>query len=45
MLRLWLTIPNGRVLPPHFEDTREFRSVFERRRESAVGAPELVAQS
>jgi hypothetical protein len=44
MLRLWLTIPNGRVLPPVFRDTREFRSVFERRPESAAGSAELVAQ-
>jgi hypothetical protein len=44
MFRVWLTIPNGRVLPPIFEDTREFRAVFERRRESATGTPELVAQ-
>ena len=44
MFRLWLTIPNGRALPPIFEETREFRAVFERRRQSAIGAPEPVAQ-
>ncbi len=32
MLRLWLSLPNGRPLPPVFEHTREFRYSFERRR-------------
>ena len=28
MLRLWLTIPNGRPLPPHYADTREFAETY-----------------
>lgn len=31
MLRLWLTIPNGRSLPPHYADTREFGATYARR--------------
>ncbi len=31
MLRLWLTIPNGRPLPAHYANTREFRYTYERR--------------
>lgn len=31
MLRLWLTIPNGRPLPRHYADTREFRYTYQRR--------------
>ena len=31
MLRLWLTIPNGRPLPPVFENTREFHYSYVRR--------------
>ena len=31
MLRLWLTIANGRPLPAHYADTREFRYTYERR--------------
>ena len=31
MLRLWLTIPNGRPLPAHYADTREFQSTYARR--------------
>ena len=31
MLRLWLTIPNGRALPGHYADTREFRFTWRRR--------------
>ena len=31
MLRLWLTISNGRPLPPAFENTREFRHSYARR--------------
>lgn len=31
MLRLWLTIPNGRPLPPHYADTREFAATYRRR--------------
>ena len=31
MLRLWLTIPNGRALPPHYVDTREFGATYARR--------------
>jgi len=32
MLRLWLSIPNGRPLPPVFEKTREFQHSYARRR-------------
>lgn len=31
MLRLWLTLPNGRPLPPHYADTREFAATYARR--------------
>ncbi|MEM7251302.1 MAG: TauD/TfdA family dioxygenase [Pseudomonadota bacterium] len=31
MLRLWLTLPNGRPLPPHYQNTREFGPTFARR--------------
>lgn len=31
MLRLWLTIANGRALPPHYADTREFCTTWARR--------------
>ena len=31
MLRLWLTLPNGRPLPPHYADTREFVATYRRR--------------
>jgi len=31
MMRLWLTIPNGRPLPPAFADTREFQHSYARR--------------
>jgi len=31
MLRLWLTIPNGRPLPPHYAQTREFGPSYARR--------------
>ena len=31
MLPLWLTIPNGRPLPPAFERTREFKHSYARR--------------
>jgi len=31
MLRLWLTNPNGRPLPPHYADTREHADGFQRR--------------
>ena len=31
MLRLWLTLPNGRALPPVFENTREFCHSYARR--------------
>ena len=31
MLRLWLSIPNGRPLPEHYANTREFRYTYERR--------------
>ncbi len=35
MLRLWLTIPNGRPLPPVFETTREFRHSYTRRKRAS----------
>lgn len=28
LLRAWLTLPNGRSLPPAFEYTREFRTSY-----------------
>lgn len=31
MLRLWLTIHNGRPLPAHYADTREFAATYARR--------------
>ena len=31
MLRLWMTIPNGRPLPPVFASTREFHHSYTRR--------------
>lgn len=31
MLRVWLTIPNGRPLPPNFEGTREYGATYARR--------------
>ena len=31
MLRLWLTIPNGRPLPSHYADTREYAQTYRQR--------------
>ena len=31
LLRLWLTIPNGRPLPPHYADTREYAETYRQR--------------
>ena len=31
LLRLWLTIPNGRPLPPHYADTREYAQTYRQR--------------
>lgn len=31
MLRLWLTIPNGRPLPRHYADTREYAQTYRQR--------------
>ena len=31
MLRLWLTIPNGRPLPPHYAKTREYAQTYRQR--------------
>ncbi len=31
LLRIWLSIPNGRPLPPNFEGTREFGATYARR--------------
>lgn len=39
MLRLWLTIPNGRPLPGHYANTREFRYTYERRITGRPNAP------
>ena len=38
MLRLWLTIPNGRPLPPHYADTREYAQTY-RQRMPGVAVP------
>ncbi len=37
MLRLWLTLPGGRPLPPAFAATREFRHSYARHRAWAAG--------
>ena len=42
MLRLWLTIPNGRALPAHYAHTREFASTYARRVYSLSLAPSGV---
>ncbi len=34
MLRLWISLPNGRPLPPVFADTREFRYSYARRQQT-----------
>ena len=31
LMRLWLTLPNGRPLPPQFENSREFGPTYARR--------------
>ena len=31
LLRLWLTIPNGRPLPPHYAGTREYAETYRQR--------------
>ncbi|MCY4452226.1 MAG: TauD/TfdA family dioxygenase [Immundisolibacterales bacterium] len=31
LMRLWLTIPNGRPLPPHYADTREYAETYRHR--------------
>ena len=31
LLRLWLTIANGRALPPHYADTREYAETYRQR--------------
>jgi len=38
MMRLWLTLPNGRSLPPVFEHTREFCHSYKRRSPNLGGA-------
>jgi S-methylmethionine-dependent homocysteine/selenocysteine methylase len=30
-LRLWLSLPNGRPLPPHYAETREYCNTYQRR--------------
>jgi hypothetical protein len=42
MLRLWLTLPNGRALPPVFEHTREFCHSYARRTRSGGFQPPSV---
>ena len=37
-LRLWLTLPNGRPLPPVFERTREFGRTYARRVKPHAGS-------
>ena len=39
MLRLWLTIPKGRPLPPHYANTREYAQTFRQRMLCRVNAP------
>jgi hypothetical protein len=39
MLRLWLTLPKGRPLPPIFETTREFRHSYARRKRTGNADP------
>ena len=39
MLRLWLTIPNGRPLPPHYADTREYAQTYRQRMPARGSAP------
>jgi hypothetical protein len=38
LLRAWLTLPNGRPLPPAFELTREFRTSYLSRHAETAGA-------
>lgn len=40
MLRLWMTIPNGRPLPPIFASTREFHYSYRRRHGDAAHVTE-----
>jgi hypothetical protein len=37
LLRVWITLPNGRPLPPEFETTREFCHTYARRQARAAG--------
>ena len=36
MLRLWLSLYNGRPLPKEYEETREWEPTFKRRRENQL---------
>jgi hypothetical protein len=38
LLRVWITLPNGRPLPPEFETTREFGHTYARRQARAAAA-------
>ena len=38
LLRIWLTLPNGRALPPAFAQTREFGASYQSRQTKAVQA-------
>jgi hypothetical protein len=38
LLRVWITLPNGRPLPPEFEATREFGHTYARRQARAAAA-------
>lgn len=38
LLRIWLTLPNGRALPPVFAQTREFGASYRSRQENPVQA-------
>ncbi len=40
LLRVWVTLPNGRPLPPEFETTREFCHTYARRMQRQVAIAE-----
>jgi len=39
MMRLWLSLPNGRPLPPIFDSTREFHYSYARRKMTVQAEP------
>ena len=43
MLRLWLTIPNGRPLPTHYADTREYAQTYRQRMAGRSDAVRAIA--